>query len=474
MSGSLTRFCIEGLHKTYTFDIPITDNKLVLVGENGTGKSTVANFIFFFLTGQWERMRKYQFKRVTAIIDGEEFQINKNDIDDYVPIDSRLTRRLPARIIREIERVVEQNAEDIPQDHEELVEYVRFMGLPSIAAEYFYHLTNRNSGFVKLKNIEKQLSEVLNAQILYLPTYRRIEQELSEILVKTDLENPYGRARYDITKRKGSNYEELVQFGMDDVKEIIRRKMNQIKDRVRADLNQLTGVHLRDVIRRAYQTVNPNKIISLDESTISDIFRRTQAILYDQDQNFLRETIAKIQKSKQVDDDDKIVAHFLIQLIELYEKQQAEESDIREFVDVCNKYFLEDKQFVYDNQNFKMYIEQTLPENKPRQINMPMLSSGEKQIVSLFSHIYLTDQKNYFVIIDEPELSISVPWQKMFLPDIVTRCSGLIAVTHSPFIFDNEMRQYAHSLEEFTKISSYDPEADEEYDVSVDLDDIPF
>ncbi len=85
---------------------------------------------------------------------------------------------------------------------------------------------------------------------------------------------------------------------------------------------------------------------------------------------------------------------------------------------------------------------------------MRILSSGEKQIVSLFSHIYLSEITGYFVIIDEPELSLSVPWQKRFLPDIIenSRCNGLVAVTHSPFIFQNNvLDNYTHNLEEFVE-----------------------
>ncbi|WP_375470149.1 AAA family ATPase [uncultured Nostoc sp.] len=87
-------------------------------------------------------------------------------------------------------------------------------------------------------------------------------------------------------------------------------------------------------------------------------------------------------------------------------------------------------------------------------LEMRILSSGEKQIVSLFSHIYLSEITGYFVIIDEPELSLSVPWQKRFLPDIIenSRCNGLVAVTHSPFIFQNNvLDNYTHNLEEFVE-----------------------
>ena len=63
-------------------------------------------------------------------------------------------------------------------------------------------------------------------------------------------------------------------------------------------------------------------------------------------------------------------------------------------------------------------------------INQNDLSSGEKQIVSLFSHLYLSGKERYFVLIDEPELSLSVPWQRRFLEDIRGGhfCAGLVAV----------------------------------------------
>jgi predicted ATPase len=63
----------------------------------------------------------------------------------------------------------------------------------------------------------------------------------------------------------------------------------------------------------------------------------------------------------------------------------------------------------------------------------------------------LSGKEKFFVLIDEPELSLSVPWQRRFLKDIRNGgfCSGLIAVTHSPFIYDNDLKPYAHSLGEF-------------------------
>jgi hypothetical protein len=60
------------------------------------------------------------------------------------------------------------------------------------------------------------------------------------------------------------------------------------------------------------------------------------------------------------------------------------------------------------------------------------------------------------VQIDEPERSLSVPWQKEFLVDMLRTGYGsaLFAVTHSPFIYENELDSYARSVEEFRSASN--------------------
>ena len=76
------------------------------------------------------------------------------------------------------------------------------------------------------------------------------------------------------------------------------------------------------------------------------------------------------------------------------------------------------------------------------------LSSGEKQIVSVFSRLLLDLNRNYLILIDEPELSLSIEWQRRFLPDILKApsCAQLVAITHSPFVFENELDYLAQSI----------------------------
>lgn len=73
-----------------------------------------------------------------------------------------------------------------------------------------------------------------------------------------------------------------------------------------------------------------------------------------------------------------------------------------------------------------------------KEIELEQLSSGEKQLISVFSKVILEEKKKLIVLFDEPELSLSLNWQKKFFYDLskVDRCDLIIAMTHSPFIFD--------------------------------------
>ena len=84
-------------------------------------------------------------------------------------------------------------------------------------------------------------------------------------------------------------------------------------------------------------------------------------------------------------------------------------------------------------------------------IDLDDLSSGEKQIISIFSKLYLELTSPVIFIIDEPEISLSINWQKEFLIDIYKsgKVSLLLAATHSPFIFKNELFDYTYEIEKF-------------------------
>jgi len=85
-------------------------------------------------------------------------------------------------------------------------------------------------------------------------------------------------------------------------------------------------------------------------------------------------------------------------------------------------------------------------------------------MISLFARLYLYPKKKIFLI-DEPELSLSLDWQRKILVDVINApsCMQVIAITHSPFVFDNALEPFAKALQlEVIKDSEVPFEADED------------
>ena len=364
MSSKITRFRIEKLHNVRTIDVAIIDNTLILVGENGTGKSTVANFIYFFLTKQWRRMLEYDFKSVLAKINDEEIKIDREDLAGSIPKKSRDRIHLPSSIRHRIESYIAVN-DLVHPSFSELEPLADELGIPPHILIEYISTTRRGFRIIseKISDIEEKIDGIFSEQVLYLPTYRRIEQDLRSIFPYAS--SAISELREGIRRRaKDASFIELVEFGMEDVERIIEQKMTEIKDNVRDGLNTLTGTYLRDVIRGEYQTADllPS-LTDLDEETIDAIFSRIpQAILSLREQKRPREIIKKIQKTGEIDEEDKVVAHFLTQLVSLHEAQQEDEKDVREFIKLCNDYLSEEKRLIYDNLKFDISIVQRIGE----------------------------------------------------------------------------------------------------------------
>jgi len=80
-------------------------------------------------------------------------------------------------------------------------------------------------------------------------------------------------------------------------------------------------------------------------------------------------------------------------------------------------------------------------DDSKKDLDLSKLSSGEKQEIVLFYELIFNVDSELLLLIDEPEISLHITWQKKFLEDLlrVTKRSELevIVATHSPQIINN-------------------------------------
>lgn len=452
----ISKFVIHKLYgKSQNIELEFKDNTLILVGENGAGKTTILKIIFYSLSRQWQKLAMYNFSQIVITIRDRVFIINRDEIK--LDISEKQLRNLPASIRKEIASIQFNDGlfREFELENLERLSHRYGISMNSIidiieSQRNFSKPSKKNQS--KFAEIDKILSDV---NVLYLPTYRRIEEELNTIFRGVDEDSLISRnRRYHL--EKPLSYTELIEFGMKDVERAIKNTLDSLKDFARESLNNLTLGYLGDVVDKKYTQVDLTQISQVSDESISNILNRIDTkILSDESKQHLYQTIDSIQRGRgeNLSEHDKVICHYFTKLLYFQQDLEDKETKIKGFCDVCNKY-IKSKIFEYDSTTFNFGIFAKFDRDDIyEEIQLSQLSSGEKQIVSLFSHLYLSTQNNYIVLIDEPELSLSVKWQREFLVDIRNGkfCEGLIAVTHSPFIFDNELRMYTHGIGEFYK-----------------------
>lgn len=263
---------------------------------------------------------------------------------------------------------------------------------------------------------------------------------------------------YRIPRYIREDFEEAVQsskfihFGMGDVK----REINDICDIItkisREKLDALSTDLLKAEIN-GFEDNDRKKFNQIDIGKLHSILNRRHIGLIEKE----KENIWKnINEGTIYNEDHKALFYLLSKLVEIYDSYAKYDVAIKKFCNTCNNYLFE-KTFSFDEESLQLKLFRNV-QNKvdEAEIELEQLSSGEKQIVSLFADVYLNHiDDNFIFLIDEPELSLSIFWQKRLLPDVMKsdKCSLLFAVTHSPFIFENDYEDNTVGLNEFMSYS---------------------
>lgn len=427
----IRRIVITKLHGEKDLIVNIFDNCLIIVGDNGFGKTSILNIVYCILSGKTKYIKDIKFGSVFFIYGIKnddmirEIEFEKIEFDIYEKFNNQDSTNLRgfsskrnfnsyAHKLRnlQIELFDENDKNNDVVSIENYMERIgREVSFESIFAEY--------------KDITKKINEVkksIGFETVFLPTYRRIEQNLEY---------------FGLEEIEDNN----INFGMDDVKNAIKKITDEI---LQSSINWVSKVN-GEIIN---EILNINqKDISFDKENEGSIRKTLSRI----DRRYLssssKKKIMNLIHSGGIND-NKALVYFLNNMLKLYEEQNKNDNKLKVFSSICNKY-LKNKEIHYDEIEVSLKIIKN-KDYRSEEIDFNFLSSGEKQIISIFARLILTDDKNIAVIFDEPEISISIDWQKMILKDIyeLDSCSFLIASTHSPFIFDNNLKKYTVDIED--------------------------
>lgn len=443
MITQIRAFRAEEILGEDTYELSLDADATIIVGPNGTGKSTFLNVFYLFITRQWSRLLLYKFSRLVLRLSSGELSMSRADLFTIDTLSlpnvsgrfrSALTRLSETKYLGQFLSNVHlspndsfaiSNILDLPQDE-----------LPHLRS----YISRQAKGLFEesFLDMERRLAEINLPKVLYLPTYRRIEKDLKSIL--PDIEERVRSRAFEgsMFARQGQSFAEIVSFGMEDIGKMIADFTTKLNSIAKNKSNAAAQEYIRDMVQGRIKDYSLGSIRDVPSNVIGEFVDRLDSqLLTLDDKAKLRADIDKLKKRSvgKPTKDMQYLGFFVEKMLQVYLDLQAEEAPLVQFAKVVQKY-LTNKVVSYNNYNL------SISDLNGNDVQLNDLSSGEKQIISVFAYLLLTVDRSYLVFIDEPELSLSVPWQKTFLPDILdtARCKLLLAVSHSPFVFDNDLR----------------------------------
>lgn len=480
----VSKITIYGLFDNKKVEVDFSETIQIFTGENGTGKTTILNIVYNALTLNFDLLQELPFDIIVVDFTNQKTLMLKREwleeVDgNYSYVDKNLITKQMAKILNissdtEVKGEGKKNTENLKKlsrllyndnysyNHEKILtkldkldeellsrpmmeETILENYLGEVSIEYHYAHEELGIDFVlesemRVTLFRYILSNFYKEKIVYFPTYRRIEEELSKIQSSEEVYYEFA----PVIHGPG-----LISFGLSDVESLFESIENEIKEFNLEGYSQINAQLLTYMLNT--EPITSEMIDKINDKNAVQIVldRMEENTLNKKDKTLIQKKLSDMDFLEAKSGTDTVIIYFLYKLIERYEMKSEQEDAIKKFVSICNKYLV-NKEFIYNQSKIKIEVVNKENGNK---IELRYLSSGEKQIISTFAKLLLIESEDEnedveLIIIDEPELSLSVEWQMMFLPDIIAsrKCGKLLAVTHSPFIYRNSLKQYAKGL----------------------------
>lgn len=430
---------IEKLFWLYDYEIEINDWVSIVIWENWIGKTKILNIVYSILNEDLRWLLEFDFDIVKIYFNKwfwKMLKIKKSDIYKKSSKEDLDINNYPLSIRRNYDELRDVILQNNIRDYKQLYNLWRHSFHGNIVHElsmrrYSPRLMNEFINWIYSNIIKNdEINNITNnREILYFPTYRRIEEDIFNLWINID----------DVNDRKYDSKIKLINFWMTDVKKLFEGKEEEIKAILAEWITRLTW----DILSELYDIKSKKdriKKVDINIDSLKIVLNRVSDFLKSRNTT----NIIKICENWEINWDNYLsLKSVLLAFIEQYNKQKEKEDIIIKFKNVCNNY-LNNKELFYDNSKIKIWVKLSNWE----EINLSHLSSWEKQIISILSKIYLNPNEKYIILFDEPELSLSISWQETLLKDILGSWNiyFLMAVTHSPFIVGESLQKYANFI----------------------------
>jgi len=383
----------------------------VIYGENGSGKTTLLKILFAILKRDESILRKenvqkvnvkYQVKnklkelRIIKNKEGELIWRNDLELCDY---SSSILFNVHRGIVKQENETLNKSLMDLRKEISGLGAYLTYMEF-----------------------------EINNIEDTSFKSVKQVQQKQETILSRILVDNMLKQFIHTIHKEHLST--DFITIN--DIEDTIISKYKHGKYEVSEKVRSASFETLSQILE-IETTTSENSIPKLSENLIQKIQKNKNFILkaISADKTSFTETIKEY-----LDTNDssliqqRIFRAMLSNMVEKAEEPSPSLKAITRLIDVFNEHLYKSKKLVVQDEEIHIDL------GNGKKHNIKNLSSGERNLLSILTLFLLHGQDRNFLMIDEPELSLNMKWQREFLPLLhdINPNAQIIVASHSPSI----------------------------------------
>lgn len=443
-SAQITSVLIEGLHASQDLHISLRPGLNIIHGRNGSGKTTLLHTIANLAERDLERFCHIKFKRlVVKTLNGAEIEIHQKSFGEKGIVELWVDKQ-PVGIVR-------QGEETPPAVN--LVLKERLGGRPVYLPAFRSILEAASRGFgpyVREDGREKILEKIIEREAVEA----RMEQKdrISRWGISSINERSRITAQKTILCREwfGAFVPLIRSPSLFDVADEVQNELQQAQLELAATDREALSEVFFQALQAALSDTEASEPSEDVQSLVNAVQQHFNRLQHSEIHGLDRETtLAYIRlrdllqsKTEQAPSVEARVKRILkVYETALKNRTAAQErafQRIKTFEQSVNK-FLQGKKLVlaYEPRRRGRWETMghsvvTLHDN--RRHNFFVLSSGERHVLTLLFSATHMSPADGVVLIDEPELSLHVEWQRIIVTELMKQAGDrqIIACTHSP------------------------------------------
>ena len=397
----------------YNIDLNNEENLTILTGPNGYGKTTILNIIYNLFNQDILYFQQLNFELISLCFeDGKNLDIRKK----ITNIDEILMPDIQIKLFDNSGTSLESFVYDKSIEHR-LIEELTPLFTDS-ALERIQNIT----GSILLKDFIAYNSSQITVNLLNLTERTKVEQIIDLLnSTKVYIIREERLIAQNKTDSQNVTSDRTIEKYAEELKNLISQK-------------QLDAYQIANTLDSSF----PKRLIECKNEIKEEEFNRRFAALNTKHQQLQQFGMTTGEQS--VTAYDKSAAKVLSVYLDDSEQKLGVYDDllnkIELFVNILNEKRFAFKSIVINNAH-GFYFQS----DNGERLNLTDLSSGEQHEVVLLYELLFKTNPNTLILIDEPEISLHVMWQKAFIQDLqriaqIKQISFFVA-THSPQIIHN-------------------------------------